>query len=118
MCTKACDLIHGTVGVRRVDSLDIGREQGLSDFTCPVTAVVSISRRNTTFSEQPYIRWCCVDLLRSPRHLVKLAKKFLEQPDPRYRESSQTQLTSHVFPLSDEKDCSIRDDLGEMLSQT
>jgi hypothetical protein len=23
---------------------------------------------------------------------------------------------SHVFPPSDEKDCSIRDDLGEMLS--
>jgi len=35
-----------------------------------------------------------------------------------YRESSHIQLTSHVFPPSDEKDCSIRDDLGEMLSQT
>jgi hypothetical protein len=48
---------------------------------------------------------------------VKHAKSFFEQPE-RYRESSQTQLTSHVFPPSDEKDCSIRDDLGEMLSQT
>jgi hypothetical protein len=35
-----------------------------------------------------------------------------------YRESSHIQLTSHVFPPSDEKDCSIRDDLDEMLSQT
>jgi hypothetical protein len=35
-----------------------------------------------------------------------------------YRESSHIQLTSHVFPPSAEKDCSIRDDLGEMLSQT
>jgi hypothetical protein len=35
-----------------------------------------------------------------------------------YRESSHIQLISHVFPPSDEKDCSIRDDLGEMLSQT
>jgi hypothetical protein len=35
-----------------------------------------------------------------------------------YRESSHIQLTSHVFPPSDEKDCSIRDDLGEMSSQT
>jgi hypothetical protein len=35
-----------------------------------------------------------------------------------YRESSHIQLTSHVFPPSDEKDCSIRADLGEMLSQT
>jgi hypothetical protein len=35
-----------------------------------------------------------------------------------YRESAHIQLTSHVFPPSDEKDCSIRDDLGEMLSQT
>jgi hypothetical protein len=35
-----------------------------------------------------------------------------------YRESSQIQLTSHAFPPSEEKDCSIREDLGEMSSQT
>jgi hypothetical protein len=35
-----------------------------------------------------------------------------------YLDSSQIQLTSHAFPPSDEKDCSIRDDFGEMLSQT
>ena len=35
-----------------------------------------------------------------------------------YRESSQIQLTSHVFPPSEEKDCSIRDDLDEMSNQT
>jgi len=35
-----------------------------------------------------------------------------------YRESSHIQLTSHVFPPSAENDCSIRDDLGAMSSQT
>jgi hypothetical protein len=49
--------------------------------------------------------------------ICQAREEFFEQPE-RYRESSQTQLTSHVFPPSDEKDCSIRDDLGEMLSQT
>ena len=34
------------------------------------------------------------------------------------RESSQIQLTSQVLPPSGENDCSIRDDCGEMLSQT
>jgi hypothetical protein len=35
-----------------------------------------------------------------------------------YRESSHIQLTSQAFPPSGEKDCSIRDDLAEMSSQT
>ena len=43
---------------------------------------------------------------------------FVEKWDGVYRESSQIQLTSQVLPSSDEKDCSIREDLGEMSSQT
>jgi hypothetical protein len=35
-----------------------------------------------------------------------------------YRESSQIQFTSQIFPPSGEKDCSMRAELGEMLSQT
>jgi len=35
-----------------------------------------------------------------------------------YRESSQIQFTSQVFPPSGEKDCSIRAEFGEILSQT
>ena len=39
-------------------------------------------------------------------------------PEPPYRESSQIQFTSHVFPPSGENDCSMRAELGERLSQT
>lgn len=35
-----------------------------------------------------------------------------------YLESSQIQFTSQVFPPSGENDCSMRAELGEMLSQT
>ncbi len=35
-----------------------------------------------------------------------------------YRESSQIQFTSQLLPPSGENDCSIRAELGEMLSQT
>jgi hypothetical protein len=35
-----------------------------------------------------------------------------------YRESSQIQFTSQAFPPSGENDCSMREELGEMLSQT
>ena len=55
---------------------------------------------------------------------VQPSSRAFDRPDVEkwdgdiYRESSHIQLTSHVFPPSDEKDCSIRDDLGEMLSQT
>src|SRR5271163_3490660 len=36
---------------------------------------------NTTFREQTYIRWCCIDLLRSPRLSgidAKLFEKFVQ----------------------------------------
>jgi len=46
-----------------------------------------------------------------------IAGRALNQASSRsYRESSHIQFTSHVFPPSAEKDCSIRDDLGEMSS--
>jgi hypothetical protein len=47
--------------------------------------------------------------------------KFLgleQEPISGYRESSQIQLTSQVFPPSGEKDCSMRAAVGERLSQT
>jgi hypothetical protein len=37
-------------------------------------------------------------------------------PQHRYRESSQIQFTSQVLPPSGENDCSMRAELGEMLS--
>ena len=37
---------------------------------------------------------------------------------PNYRVSSQIQFVSHVLPPSDEKDCSIRADFGEIFNQT
>jgi len=64
-----------------------------------------------------------LDNICSPRTVQPSSRGFdragVEEWDTEiYRESSHIQLTSHVFPPSDEKDCSIRDDLGEMLSQT
>ena len=43
---------------------------------------------------------------------------FGHKIDASYRESSQIQFTSQVFPPSAEYDCSMRAALGERLSQT
>ena len=66
----------------------------------------------------------CVQTVSRPPRTVQPSSRAFDRPCVEkwdgdiYRESSHIQLTSHVFPPSDEKDCSIRDDLGEMLSQT
>ena len=66
----------------------------------------------------------CVQTVNRPPRTVQPSSRAFDRPCVEkwdgdiYRESSHIQLTSHVFPPSGEKDCSIRDDLGEMLSQT
>ncbi len=60
-------------------------------------------------------RCYCQSYFQYPVMMVGLALKW---DGDIYCESSHIQLTSHVFPPSEEKDCSIRDDLGEMSSQT
>ena len=66
----------------------------------------------------------CVQTVSRPPRTVQPSSRAFDRPCVEkwdgdiYRESSHIQLTSHVFPPSGEKDCSIRDDLGEMLSQT
>jgi hypothetical protein len=40
-----------------------------SFFSIAESPIVFLARYNTTFREQTYSRWCCIDLLRTPRFL-------------------------------------------------